>query len=458
MNSMSHPAAPSPLKAVESAERALREAPFAAGLSMAVTNRTGVMSSSVHGLADVAAGRPVTADTLFEIGSVSKGFTCALLLQAQDAGLIDLDQPVARYLPWFRVRSRFAPVTVRHLMTHTAGIIEGSDFSGEAAFEVWSLRETEATSPPGTWFHYSNVGYKALGLVLEAVHEQPYHQILRERLLAPLGMTSAVPAITDGVRPRLAVGYEPRSGGSAQIATDGLIPATWLETATADGSIAATALDMTAWLRLLLGTGTGRLLSDHGRDEMFLPAIAIDDDHSGSSYGLGIRTGEIDGRHHVWHSGGMIGYYSAVACDLDSGIGAVVLANGPGPWQEAALHALAAARAEAAGAPVPEFTVLPHDEEPLRADPPPPAWAPFVGHYRCHNPWLPGLRVIARDGRLWAWLGDGDEQVLTQLPDGSFRIGADERSPERLRFDTVIGGTATRATHSGCALYRSFTP
>lgn len=131
MNSMSHPPAPSPLKAVGSAERALREAPFAAGLSMAVTDRTGVLASSVHGLADVAAGRPVTADTLFEIGSVSKGFTCVLLLQAQDAGLIDLDQPVARYLPWFRVRSRFAPVTVRHLMTHTAGIIEGSDFSGK---------------------------------------------------------------------------------------------------------------------------------------------------------------------------------------------------------------------------------------------------------------------------------------------------------------------------------------
>ncbi|WP_406529387.1 serine hydrolase domain-containing protein [Streptomyces sp. I8-5] len=413
--------------------------------------------NSTHGLADVAAGRPVTADTLFEIGSVSKGFTCALLLQAQDAGLIDLDQPVARYLPWFRVRSRFAPVTVRHLMTHTAGIIEGSDFSGEAAFEVWSLRETEATSPPGTWFHYSNVGYKALGLVLEAVHERPYHQILRELLLAPLGMMSAVPAITDEVRPRLAVGYEPRSGGSVPALTGGLIPATWLETATADGSIAATALDMTAWLRPLLGTGTGRLLSDRGRDEMFLPAIGVDDD-LGCSYGLGIRTGEIDGRHHVWHSGGMIGYYSAIACDLDSGVGAVVLANGPGPWQETALHALAAARAEAAGEPVPELTVLPHDQEPPRADPPPPPWEPFVGHYRCHNPWLPGLRVIARDGRLWARMGDGDEQMLTQLPDGSFRIGADERSPERLRFDTVIGGTATRATHSGCALYRSFTP
>lgn len=181
-------------------------------------------------------------------------------------------------------------------------------------------------------------------------------------------MTSSVAAITDEMRSRLAVGYEPRSGGSAPVPAEGLIPATWLETATADGSIAATALDMTAWLRLLLGTGTGRLLSDRGRDEMFLPAIAVDDD-LGCSYGLGIRTGEIDGRHHVWHSGGMIGYYSAVACDLDSGIGAVVLANGPGPWQEAALHALAAARAEAAGAPVPELTVLPYDEEPPRADP-----------------------------------------------------------------------------------------
>lgn len=72
------------------------------------------------------------------------------------------------YLPWFAVRSQYAPITIHNLLTHTAGIIGGSDFPLDPRFEVWALRDSDA-SPPGECCRYSNVGYKALGLLLEAV-------------------------------------------------------------------------------------------------------------------------------------------------------------------------------------------------------------------------------------------------------------------------------------------------
>lgn len=437
---------PTGTRADEAYVRALHEASLATGFTIAVSGRTEIIWSDVAGLRDQAAGRPVTPDTLFEIGSISKGLTCALLLQARDAGLVDLAAPVTEYLPWFEVRSRFTPVTLRHLMTHTAGIVLGTDFSGDAAFEVWSLRDTEATAPPGTWFYYSNVGYKALGLVLEAIWQRPFHQLLAERLLTPLGMTSSVAAITHEARSRIAVGYE-----RDPAAERGLVPATWLETGTADGSIAATAVDMTAWTRHLLKPESS---------EMLVPAIAMPDRRPGASYGLGMMTGEIDGFRHAWHTGGMVGYYAALACDLDNGTGAVVLANGEGPWLDIVLHALAAERTAEVPAfipPPPESGLDPEPAEAMTAEVTKAEWAALTGHYICHNPWLPSVRVYVRDGSLRARLSEGDEP-LVPLPDGSFRVGADDRSPERARFDTVINGTATRAVFSGCALYRTFTP
>ncbi|MGH9061134.1 MAG: serine hydrolase domain-containing protein, partial [Acidimicrobiales bacterium] len=352
------------------------------------------------------------------------------------------------------------------LMTHTAGIVEGADVSGDAAFEVWSLRDTETTVPPGTWFSYSNVGYKALGLVLEAVHRRPYHELLGE-LLGSLGMRTAVPAITHAIRGRSAVGHEPRYDDRSPVREDGLAPATWIENATADGGVAATAPDLTAWLRMLMRLGPSPsetvlsepVLSEQSLSELLTPAIPIEDEEPRCGYGLGIQVGDIDGRPHAWHTGGMIGYYAAIAGDLEAGIGAVVLANGRGPWRETATHLVAATRAVREGKPAPGFTlpelkpaIAPEEEAP------PAHWAAVVGHYRCHNPWLSNLRVYVGEGKLWVSVAGGEPDQLVPLPGGAFRVGADERSPERLRFDVLIDGTATRADYSGCPLYRTFTP
>ena len=99
------------------------------GLAVAITDRQELLWTGCYGYADVATGSPVTPETLFEIGSIGKSFTSLALLQLQEAGQLDVMDPVTRYLPWFQVQTRFSPICLHHLLSHTAGIVRGTDFS-----------------------------------------------------------------------------------------------------------------------------------------------------------------------------------------------------------------------------------------------------------------------------------------------------------------------------------------
>ena len=301
------------------------------GLALALTDRDGVLLARTYGAADVATGAPLSPEALFEIGSIGKSFTAVLVLQLAEAGRIDLTAPVDRYLPWFHVPQPpgAPPIAIEHLLTHTAGIVAGVDATPEAAFQVWALRDTPARSAPGARFHYSNVGYKALGLVLEAIEGRRYPELLRERVLETLGMTASEPAITNDMRPRLAVGYEYLREDRLGYPAAPLAPATWLETDTADGSIASTAEDMCAFARMLLRNGDGRggrLLSEAAFARMSASHVVTGD---GSAYGYGLGIRELEGRRLVGHGGGMVGYLSGLQADTAAGIAAVVLQNGP---------------------------------------------------------------------------------------------------------------------------------
>src|SRR4051794_4067361 len=298
------------------------------GLALALTDRHRTLLARTYGTADLGTGDPVRPETLFEIGSIGKTFTAVLVMQLVDAGRIDLTAPVERYLPWFRAAQPAGSpaITVAHLLTHTSGIVAGLDATPEAAFQVWALRDLPARSAPGERSHYSNVGFKALGLVLEAVEGRPYRELLRERILEPLGMAASEPAITHDVRARLAVGYEYLRDDRLGYRGAPLAPATWLQTDTADGSIASTADDMCAFARLLLrgGEGTGgRLLSEAAFTQM----ATTHDATGGYGYGLALR--DHHGHRLIGHGGGMVGYAAALQADPDTGIAAVVLQNGP---------------------------------------------------------------------------------------------------------------------------------
>jgi CubicO group peptidase (beta-lactamase class C family) len=314
------------LAAIDAAVETEMERSRQPGLTLGLTDRDGTLLVRTYGFADLASQQPVTPDTLFEIGSIGKTFTAVAALQLVDEGRLDLHAPVERYLPWFAVPqpSGQPPITVAHLLSHTSGIVAGIDGTAEAAFQVWSLRDLPTRSAPGERFHYSNVGYKALGLLLEAVDGRGYPEIIRERILNPLEMTATEPAITHDTRARLAVGYEYLHDDRLSHTDAPLAPATWLETETADGSIASTATDMCAFVRFLLRGGDG-LLSAEAFAQMSTGNPLKDEN---DTYGYGLLIRKLDGRTFIGHTGGMVGYLAGMQADPSANLGAIVLQNG----------------------------------------------------------------------------------------------------------------------------------
>lgn len=332
------------------------------GLAIAVTDRAGLLDFAGVGFADLERGTPVTPDTRFEIGSIGKPFTATALLQLSEEGRLDVATPVSDYLPWFDAGPGHA-ITLRELMTHSSGLIEGADLSADSRFDVWALRDI-ARAEPGR-FHYSNVGYRTLGYVLEEVTGQRYPDAVRKRILDPLGMHETDAAITHDTRRRLAVGYERWYDDRPPRRDHPLVPATWLETDTGDGSIAASAPDLAAFARMLLNRGAPLLARESFE---LLAARTVQEDET-SWYGLGVATALVDGRPLVGHGGSMPGFGSSLLADLEAGLAAVVFLNGGDEGnltQLVAVYALDVFRAAAEGAELPAPPVY----DPLRVDSP----------------------------------------------------------------------------------------
>jgi CubicO group peptidase (beta-lactamase class C family) len=447
------------------------------GLTLAITDRDGLLLDRAYGHAEIASGRLVRPDTLFEIGSIGKTFAAIVVMQLAEEGRLELDDPVVRHLPWFRVPRTGARITIRHLLGHTAGITSGIEGTPEATFQVWRLRDLAPGSGPGRRFHYSNLGYKAIGLIVETLEGQPYPDVVRRRILEPLGMSASEPAITNDIRPRLAVGYEPARDDLPWAEGDPLLPATWLETHTADGAIASTASDMAIFARMLLHDGTGpdgRLISAASFAQMTTLVPVIGD----VGYGLGIYSRTFDGHRLIGHTGGMVGYLSGLWCDPEAGLAAVVLQNGPGHGPNMLarrlIRVVAAAlegrdpAVELAERLAAEFPAVDADADagaltevasPESSNPPDAAVRAILGTYRSHDPWTPLFRVVLRGDVPWLSFhatpdGFEDEQPLHPFGRGGYRVGDDPLGPERLRFDTVIDGLATRAWLSGWDYYR----
>jgi len=324
---------------------------------LALTDREQTFHISLHGFADIAAKSPALETTLYETGSIGKSFTAIALLQVKDEGNVDLHAPITEYLPGFEVQSVFEPITLHHLLSHTAGIIAGTDFSPDPRFEVWALRHTHTGHPPGERFHYSNVGYKALGLVLERIEGRPYAEIIRERVLEPLGMTDTHAVITHELRKQMAVGYVRLYDDRPSHRADPLVPATWFQTNTADGCLASSIGDLATYARLYLNQGTlngSTVISAENFNLLCSKVIDTHGDDHRHHYGYGIATGEVDGQTVLSHSGGMVGYFADMRCLSESGLGAVAMVNGIGDPSDFTRYALELLHAHASGTELPD--------------------------------------------------------------------------------------------------------
>ena len=188
------------------------------GLALAIVSGDEMLHVRGFGVADPA-GRVVSGETPFIIGSNSKSFTALAIMQLVEAGRIDLDAPVHRYLPWFRVADAEASrqITVRHLLHHTSGIptaagqaLAGDDDNSDQALErhVRALRTVELTQPVGHLYQYSNANYNVLGLLVQAVSGLSYENYVRTHIFAPLEMSDSFASEEEALQHGLATGYQ----------------------------------------------------------------------------------------------------------------------------------------------------------------------------------------------------------------------------------------------------------
>jgi D-alanyl-D-alanine carboxypeptidase len=376
------------------------ESSHAAGLALAVTDADDALGVVCRGLADVAANKPVRPETRFQIGSISKSFAAAIALQEVEAGRLDLHVSVNEILPWLELPEPFGPITLDHLMTHTSGLLVGTEDAPTGPGVYHRLRTNPPTTAPGERWLYSNDGWKVVGACLEAVTGRPIHELLRERVLGPLGMERSTGAIVDAEYQDLAVGYEPLFSDRPVQLRHPLVPATHITSNTADGSIVSTVLDMSAYARLVLARGdvpgadAGRLLSEAMFEEWVRQRVP---DDAGGTYGYGWWQEEVDGVTWIAHSGGMVGYTAFLGVSPDDGLGLAILQNGGGDKRALSRHAFAAVRAALAGADVPE------------------AWSPPVAASIPRAPEYAGT-YTGEDGRVFEVAADGQTLRLTAGP------------------------------------------
>ncbi len=296
----------------------------APGLTLSLADETGVQRVCAYGRNDLERQLNLNANELFHIGSITKSFLGLCLVQLQEEGKLDLHQPIHGYLPWLRFDSRERPITAHDLLTHSAALPDGALFPANPA-----LRH-QATAAPGTYFHYCNMGYQALGHLLEKIDGKPLRQSFSERILIPLGMKQTQPVITLEAFDRIAVSYQqtyndrpyPRQGSLSRS-----VPIIMRD---ASGCIASTAEDMALYVTMLINRGKtpqGRLVSEAGFAEFSKPHMPADEFGADAAYGYGIAVDRIDGHPRLRHTGGMVSFASAMEIDQENKVGVFASIN-----------------------------------------------------------------------------------------------------------------------------------
>lgn len=306
------------------------------GMALGIIQGDRVVHLRGYGVADET-GRPVTAQTPFRIGSITKSFTALAVMQLVEAGKIELDAPVRRYLPWFRAADEAASarITVRHLLNQTSGFstLAGNAYWGSQdglEATVRSLRAVELSQPAGTHFQYSNVNYTIAGLVVEAVSGQPYADYIAQHIFAPLAMrhsyATPAPALVDG----LAMGHLYSIG--RMVADIGAEPPAYQPA----GFVSASVEDMSHFAVAQLNGGhygNATVLSAKGIAQLHHPAIPVGAIHAGlkdTHYGMGWVIGPINGTPAIWHNGDTGRFHAMLIIAPERGTGIVLLANASG--------------------------------------------------------------------------------------------------------------------------------
>lgn len=320
-----------------------------------------ILFRQVYGMADHEARLPLQLESRFRLASVSKQFTAAAILKLQDDGVLSVDDPVCRWIQ--PCPDAWAPVRLRHLMSHTAGI---PDLMSQAN---WGRRRVLPTNlddlttasaqyrlqfEPGTKVRYSNAGFNLLAAVVERASGMAFEDYLRTALFAPLGMADTGLA-DDRQDQNIVMGYANLAGGRTRQ------PQANPSVVTGAGALYSTLDDLLVWQRalhrggLLSASSYADMIADHA------PADAPPErGRPRRDWGYGIVSNRLGQRvtpafdaREIYHTGSWSGFRNLVTYQPDADVYVIVLSNNYHQTQQVFLISQEA-MAEALGLPFPE--------------------------------------------------------------------------------------------------------
>ncbi len=290
------------------------------GVSVALARNGTVLYARGYGVTSVATEQPTQPGLIFEIGSITKQFTAALIMKLQEQGKLHVNDPLTNYLPEYGFP---AAITLRMLLTHTSGLADFTNFPQlgswiqngvSEATVLTAVSQAPLQFPPGTQYAYSNSNFFALGTIIERLTGRSYAATLNQYVLQPLGLTNTYYALPPAnLSP---TGYASNGVGLVAVAP-------WDRSAAfAAGALSTNVYDLITWDSALMN---GKVVSPASFQAMTTSNGFLTLD--GSSYGFGLELATLNHRPVMWHSGQIAGFYTENAVFLDDGFAVVVLTN-----------------------------------------------------------------------------------------------------------------------------------
>jgi CubicO group peptidase (beta-lactamase class C family) len=273
-----------------------------------------IIISKGYGMADAEHGTPNTAQTRFRLASVTKQFTAAAIVILQARGKLNVQNTICTYLP--NCPDAWRDITILHLLTHTSGLPNYTDFSSYEPSQmqpatpdelIARFRDLPLLYAPGTAYSYENSDYVLLGRIVEQVSGQPYADFLRDAIFAPLQMRDSGVDAGLGIGPGYAVGY----GGFNEKA-----PALDASTLFSAGAVYSTVEDLYRWDQALY---TDTIVPAELRSLMFTPFL--------NDYAFGWKVDRPGDRLRISHPGLIDGFATYIARYPDDHVTVIVLGN-----------------------------------------------------------------------------------------------------------------------------------
>jgi len=317
-----------------------------AGMSIVIVYDQDVLLAKGFGYADLEKKIPADPQTVYRVGSVTKVFTALMLMQLRDAGKLQLDDPIEKYLPEFKIKSRFPdarPATFRQVAAHYSGLpreppmlheYQATDEFPSVEDQLKSLKNTEMMVPAMTMYSYSNLGYNIMGLALSRVAKQPYDQYVATHILKPLEMNHSAFALTEQMKQHFAVGYKPAGPDGTHERSS------YPKHGLASGMLYSNVDDLANFLSLFFREGPRggkQVLGSSSLLEMLIP-VAVSTDIRRDAQGrplslwdtgstIGFSVGPFNGEQINYKDGGTAGFSSIVYINYPRKLGMALLTN-----------------------------------------------------------------------------------------------------------------------------------